>query len=224
VSDAFLQFLRASRRGWLKIYLGMAAGVGKTFAMLREGKRLRAEGVDVVCGIVETHGRSETAAEVAGVELLPRRTIDYRGVPLEEMDLDAVLARRPLVALEVIKGDSPGLVSVDPERISIALANLVANAMRHTPPGGTVTLDATKEGSLLRVRVKATGEGIAAEDLPRIFEGAPGAGPGSLPEGRARHGLGLAIAREIVLQHGGELRAESAPGAGSVFTMILPFG
>jgi two-component system sensor histidine kinase KdpD len=63
--------------------------------MLREGKRVRAEGVDVVCGIVETHGRKETLAEIAGVEVIPRRTIRYRGVPLEEMDLDAILARKP---------------------------------------------------------------------------------------------------------------------------------
>lgn len=77
----------------------MAAGVGKTVAMLREGKRLRAEGVDVVCAIVETHGRAATLAETEGVELVPRRTLDYRGVPLEEMDLEAVLARKPALAL-----------------------------------------------------------------------------------------------------------------------------
>jgi two-component system, OmpR family, sensor histidine kinase KdpD len=96
--------------GRLKVYLGMAAGVGKTVAMLREGQRLQADGVDVVCGIVETHGRSETIAELAGLAVIPRRTIEYRGVPLQEMDLDAVLARRPDVALvdELAHTNVPG--------------------------------------------------------------------------------------------------------------------
>jgi two-component system sensor histidine kinase KdpD len=98
------------KSGRLKVYLGMAAGVGKTVAMLREGKRLQADGVDVACGVVETHGRSETIAELEGLTLLPRRTIQYRGVPLQEMDLDAVLARRPDVALvdELAHTNVPG--------------------------------------------------------------------------------------------------------------------
>ncbi len=99
VPDDFLAVLKAHRRAPLKIYLGMAAGVGKTVAMLRDGKRLMAEGVDVACAIVETHGRAATLAETQGIELTPRKTLMYRGVPLEEMDLDAVLARKPAVAL-----------------------------------------------------------------------------------------------------------------------------
>jgi two-component system sensor histidine kinase KdpD len=99
VPDDFLAVLKAHRRAPLKIYLGMAAGVGKTVAMLREAKRLVAEGVDVACAIVETHGRSATLSEIEGVELIARKTLIYRGVPLEEMDLDAVLARKPAVAL-----------------------------------------------------------------------------------------------------------------------------
>jgi two-component system sensor histidine kinase KdpD len=98
------------RPGRLEVYLGMAAGVGKTVAMLREGKRLQAEGVDVACGVVETHGRSETMAELEGLVLVPRRTIQYRGVLLLEMDLDAVLARCPAVALvdELAHTNVPG--------------------------------------------------------------------------------------------------------------------
>jgi two-component system sensor histidine kinase KdpD len=99
VPDDFLAVLKAHRRAPLKIYLGMAAGVGKTVAMLKDGKRLLVEGVDVACAIVETHGRSATVAETQGVELVARKTLMYRGVPLEEMDLDAVLARKPAVAL-----------------------------------------------------------------------------------------------------------------------------
>jgi two-component system, OmpR family, sensor histidine kinase KdpD len=110
VNDDFLQFLRDARRGRLKVYLGMAAGVGKTVAMLREGKRLAAEGVQVVCGIVETHGRNDTLAEIDGVEVIPRKTISYRGVPLEEMDLDALLAKKPDLALvdELAHTNVPG--------------------------------------------------------------------------------------------------------------------
>jgi two-component system sensor histidine kinase KdpD len=110
VTDDFLKFLKDTRRGRFKVYLGMAAGVGKTVAMLREGKRLRAEGVDVVCGIVETHGRKETLAEIQGIELIPRRTLQYRGVPLEEMDLDAVFARKPDLVLvdELAHTNVPG--------------------------------------------------------------------------------------------------------------------
>ena len=99
MADDFLAVLKAHRRAPLKIYLGMAAGVGKTVAMLRDGKRLAAEGVDVVCAIVETHGRRETQAETAGIEIIPRKTLIYRSVPLEEMDLEAVLARKPALAL-----------------------------------------------------------------------------------------------------------------------------
>ena len=110
MTDDFLQFLKDARRGRFKVFLGMAAGVGKTVAMLREGKRLRAEGVDVVCGLVETHGRKETLAEIAGIEVVPRRTLQYRGVPLEEMDLDAILARKPDLVLvdELAHTNVPG--------------------------------------------------------------------------------------------------------------------
>jgi two-component system sensor histidine kinase KdpD len=99
VPEDFLAILKAHRRAPLKIYLGMAAGVGKTVAMLREAKRLAAEGVDVVCAIVETHQRKETLRELEGVATIPRTTIEYRGVPMQEMDLDGVLARKPAVAL-----------------------------------------------------------------------------------------------------------------------------
>ncbi|HEY4107105.1 MAG TPA: universal stress protein [Polyangiaceae bacterium] len=97
--DDFLAILKAHRRAPLKIYLGMAAGVGKTVAMLKEGKRLVAEGVDVVVAIVETHGRAATLSETEGIEIVPRQTLTYRGVPLEEMDLAAILARKPAVTL-----------------------------------------------------------------------------------------------------------------------------
>jgi len=108
--EHFLGLIRRQQRGRLKIYLGFAAGVGKTYEMLQEGQRLKRQGVDVVIGIVETHGRAETAAQVGDLELIARRTIEYRGVVLEEMDLDALLARRPTVCLvdELAHTNAPG--------------------------------------------------------------------------------------------------------------------
>ena len=89
----------AGHRGRLKIFLGAAPGVGKTFAMLDEGRRRRERGSDVVVAYVETHGRAKTIAQLRDLELVPRRTVTYRGTTFEEMDLEAVLARRPEVAL-----------------------------------------------------------------------------------------------------------------------------
>ena len=86
-------------RGQLRIYLGAAPGVGKTFAMLDEGHRRRSRGADVVVGIVETHGRSNTAGRIGDLEVLPRRRMEHRGAALEELDIDALLARHPDVAL-----------------------------------------------------------------------------------------------------------------------------
>lgn len=86
-------------RGRLKIFLGYAAGVGKTYAMLEAAHQRRIEGVDVVIGYIETHRRAETEALVADLEIIPRHQIEYRGITLEEMDVDAILARRPLLAL-----------------------------------------------------------------------------------------------------------------------------
>lgn len=97
--ERFLALIREQQRGRLKVYLGFAAGVGKTFEMLQEGQRLKKQGVDVVIGMVETHGRADTAAQIGDLERVPRRRIEYRGVVLEEMDLDALLKRHPQVAL-----------------------------------------------------------------------------------------------------------------------------
>src|SRR2546421_6712010 len=108
--EHFLTLIRQQQRGRLKVYLGFAAGVGKTYEMLQEAHRLKRQGVHVVVGFVETHGRAETAALLEGLEQVPRRRIEYRGVVLEEMDLDAVLARHPTVALvdELAHTNAPG--------------------------------------------------------------------------------------------------------------------
>ncbi|HWE37065.1 MAG TPA: universal stress protein [Isosphaeraceae bacterium] len=114
--EQFLNLIRRQERGRLKVYIGSAAGVGKTYAMLREGNRLREQGVDVVVGFVETHGRADTESQVGDLEVIPPRSIEYRGVTLREMDLDAVLARRPTVCLvdELAHTNAPG--SRNPKR------------------------------------------------------------------------------------------------------------
>ena len=97
--DALLKAAEKEARGKLKIFLGAAPGVGKTYEMLSAAHRRRREGVDVVVGVVETHGRTETEAQLAGLEIVPRRIVEYRGRTLDEMDLDAILKRRPALVL-----------------------------------------------------------------------------------------------------------------------------
>jgi len=97
--EDFLTLLERGKRGRLKLYIGFAAGVGKTYRMLEEAHDLVARGIDVVVGYVETHGREETAVLVEGLPVIPRRSVTYRGVTVEEMNLDAILARKPAVAV-----------------------------------------------------------------------------------------------------------------------------
>ena len=110
--DALLELARQeqSGRGRLKIFLGAAPGVGKTYEMLLSGRARLANGGDVVIGVVETHGRAETEALVHGFEIVPRKTSDYKGRAIEEMDLDALLARKPKLALvdELAHTNAPG--------------------------------------------------------------------------------------------------------------------
>ena len=108
--DALLEAAEKERRGKLKIFLGAAPGVGKTYEMLSAARRRKADGIDVVVGVVETHGRAETEAQLAGLEVVPRRVVEYKGRTLEEMDLDAVLKRRPALVLvdELAHTNAPG--------------------------------------------------------------------------------------------------------------------
>src|SRR6185369_4780577 len=96
--------------GKLKIFLGYAAGVGKTYAMLEAARKRKSDGRDVVVGYVESHGRSETDALLEGLELLPRKEIHYQGVALQEIDLDAILNRKPQIVLidELAHSNAPG--------------------------------------------------------------------------------------------------------------------
>ncbi|RUV52673.1 sensor histidine kinase KdpD, partial [Mesorhizobium sp. M7A.F.Ca.MR.228.00.0.0] len=108
--DALLDHAEREGRGRLRIFLGAAPGVGKTYEMLMSGRARLTDGVDVVIGVVETHGRKETLALVEGYEVIPRRKVDYKGRILDEMDIDAILARRPALVLvdELAHTNAPG--------------------------------------------------------------------------------------------------------------------
>ena len=109
-ADALLARIKEQHRPRLRVYIGAAPGVGKTYEMLQEAHALRTRGLDVVVGFVETYGRRETEAQLRDLEVLPRRTIEYRGVAMDEMDVGAILERRPQVCVvdELAHSNVPG--------------------------------------------------------------------------------------------------------------------
>jgi two-component system sensor histidine kinase KdpD len=109
-ADALLARIQEEQHARLRIYIGAAPGVGKTYAMLQEAHALRARGLEVVIGYVETYDRLQTVAQIKDLEVVPRRKVEYRGVIMEEMDVDAILARRPQVAVvdELAHSNVPG--------------------------------------------------------------------------------------------------------------------
>jgi two-component system sensor histidine kinase KdpD len=109
-AERFLRLVQQKRRGRLKVYLGLAAGVGKTYRMLQEAHELREHGVDVVLGYIETHGRPETVAQLRDLPQVPRKTLFYKGRALEEMDVAAIVQRRPAVVVvdELAHSNVPG--------------------------------------------------------------------------------------------------------------------
>lgn len=110
VADRLLARLRDRSRARLRVYIGAAPGVGKTYQMLRDAHLLRQRGLDVVVGLVETYARADTEAQIGDLEVVPRRTVTYRQVAVEEMDLDAILRRKPAVAIvdELAHTNVPG--------------------------------------------------------------------------------------------------------------------
>ena len=109
-ADSFLRLIQQSQQGKLKIYVGYCAGVGKTWQMLQEARRLKDNGIDVVVGLVETHNRKETEALLSGLEVMARKSILYRGIEITEMDIDGIIQRRPSVVLvdELAHTNVPG--------------------------------------------------------------------------------------------------------------------
>ncbi len=153
-------------RGRLKIFLGMAPGVGKTYAMLDSARRLSAQGVDVVAGIIETHGRAETKALCESLETLPRRTLVYRGQNLEEFDIDAALARKPTLLLvdELAHTNAPDCRH--PKRWQDVYELLDAGIDVHT------TLNVQHLESLSDVVARITGVRVAETVPDTVFESA----------------------------------------------------
>jgi len=109
-ADALLGTLQRERGGQLKVFLGAAPGVGKTYSMLNAARELSRQGIAVVVGLVETHGRADTEALLDGLEVLPRKAIAYKAHQLTELDLDTLLARKPQVAIvdELAHANAPG--------------------------------------------------------------------------------------------------------------------
>jgi two-component system OmpR family sensor kinase/two-component system sensor histidine kinase BaeS len=152
------------------------------------GLTLRREPVDLSLLVHETLANFEEAARDAGVSL---STDIASGLPV---------------------------ISADPGRLQSVLSNIIGNAIRHTPPGGSVRVAASRSGDAIEVAVSDTGEGIAPDVLPHVFDrfvktaGSPGSG------------LGLAIARDLVVAHGGQIEASSPPGSGTTIRFTLPLG
>ena len=185
--EALLAAAHKEGRGRLKIFLGAAPGVGKTYEMLQSGRARLAAGVDVVIGMVETHGRTETARLVEGLEIVPRRREAYKGRVLEEMDLDALLARRPALALvdELAHTNGPG--SRHPKRYMDVEDLLAAGIDVYT----TLNIQHVESlndivAQITRVRVQETvpDHVLEAADDIEVVDLAPGDLIGRLNEGK----------------------------------------
>ncbi|HEY0469089.1 MAG TPA: HAMP domain-containing sensor histidine kinase, partial [Polyangiaceae bacterium] len=151
---------------------------------------------------------------------LQRTPVNPRALLQEVASAHRKMAELKGVTLQIEDGEQESLVDVDPEKITIVLSNLVSNAIRHAPEAGHVWLSSYVEGDSHVFSVRDDGDGIAPEQLPRIFERHwTGSEPSTL---KGRHGLGLAIAKEIATRHGGTLDVETALGKGSTFRLRTP--
>src|SRR5256885_966716 len=176
--EDFLELVERARRGRLKLYVGFAAGVGKTYRMLQEAHDLRRRGVDVVIAFIEPHGRPETSALIEGLEVVPRRRIEYRGVVVEEMDLDAVVLRRPTVAVvdEIPHTNAPGSRNRKRYQDVLALLDAGINVIGAMNVQHLESLNGLIERAT-GVAVRETGAGT------RLQEADPGGNPGPAGEG-----------------------------------------
>lgn len=160
----------------------------------------------------------------AGQLSLNLRPVDMARLIHDTLDTLTLAAEAQQVALAADVPDTLPLVQADPDRIAQVLRNLLVNALRHTPAGGSVTATATLAGDAVEIAIADTGEGIAPEDLPHVFERFWRSDPSrarthSLSNGT---GLGLPIAQSLVEAHGGRIWVESVPGNGAVFRFTLP--
>ena len=184
--EALLQQAARESRGRLKIFLGAAPGVGKTYEMLTTAQAKRREGVDVVVGVAETHGRKETEALLEGLEVISRRLIEYKGHHLREMDIDAILARRPKLALvdELAHTNAPGCrhpkryldveelldAGIDVyatlniqhvESLNDVVAKITGVRVRETVPDSSSTAPTRSRSSISRPRISPSASGKA---------------------------------------------------------------
>ncbi len=155
--------------------------------------------------------------EAGELHLVP---VDPRALLQRVVDGQRTVAREKRVTLTIAEDTAASKALGDPEKLAIVLANLVSNAVRHTPRESTVTLRAHDDGDSVRFTVRDEGEGLSPAVASALFERGTNVRRATRPSGR--HGLGLIIAHEIVLQHSGELGVRSGPGRGSEFTMVLP--
>lgn len=174
-----------------------------------ETERLRAM-VDELLDLVRIEAEAGT---------IKRRPVDARALLSSVADAHRSVAQAKGVALDALVSEGLPSFEGDAERLSIVLSNLVSNAIRHTRSGGSVTLLARGSNGRVELAVRDTGEGIPESEQRRIFERAVTL---ANEPARDRHGLGLTIAREIAVQHGGDIRVQSQPGAGSEFVVSLP--
>jgi two-component system, OmpR family, sensor histidine kinase KdpD len=175
--DELLRLTRtgAAGRGRLKVYVGMAAGVGKTIRMLEDAHTMRRAGVDVVVGLVETHGRADTAARIGDLEVIPRRRVLYRDVTIEEMDLDAILKRRPDVVVvdELPHTNAPGSKNEKrwqdvEELIAAGISVMTALNIQHLEGVQDIVRSATQIDIRERVpdRIVRGADSVVLVDLP----------------------------------------------------------
>ncbi len=166
----------------------------------------------------------ELALADAGQLHLNLQPTDVSQVILDTLDTLALAAEAQQVTLTSQIADDLPLVQADPDRVAQVLRNLLVNALRHTPPGGSVTAKAHRAGEMVEVAIADTGEGIAPDDLPHIFERFWRADPARARADRFADstGLGLSIAQSLVEAHGGRIWAESTPGQGTVLRFTLP--
>ena len=178
-AEDFLALVKRAQRGRIKVYIGSSAGVGKTFRMLQEAHQLVARSVDVVIGFIETHGRAETEALLAGLETVPAKIIQYKNITIQEMDLDAVLQRKPAVVIvdELPHTNPPGFRNPWRYQDVDVLANagihvICAMNVQHLASLGDVVLRSTgvriretEPDSFLREADQVVNLDISAEDL-----------------------------------------------------------
>jgi len=163
----------------------------------------------------------ELAQLDAGGLTFDKVTVSLSDLVSDVLERMRVLAEQRRVRLEGQVSPQVDPVAIDPQKIERVLTNLIGNAIRHTPEGGRVTIDAQRQNGSVRVSVSDTGEGIPADDLPRVFDRFY-RGERSRSRSKGGAGLGLAIAKGIVEAHGGSIEVASAAGQGSTFTFTLP--